>query len=452
MKYTDVNGDELYLEPIGLFCGLDRDEKAYLSYAPLKGVFTVLNAAEAEQLRTEIGKEETQNEFLQATRSRAALPLLPTPPTIEDIWELDILMNNVCNFRCSYCYSAAGRSNKRLRKEALHKAIDFVFAPERKNKLPLKINFSGGGEPLISFAEIKEAVSYIEEKQQVSGRPYSLGLVTNGSLITDAVIDYIKEKRIDLVVSFEILPVLQNRERGSYETVRNNIMRLHEKECPFGLRSPLTEDALPYLPEMLRTLASEFPFVKALVVEPVHSPEWYGTPDALRKYNEAFYACFTAGYELAKSLGIRLCSNQFALLKYRRKAKCMCKMVVTAEGTVSYCARVASSKEPLYPEFVYGDANGSAEGIRMFDAEKFLKINQHNIVERSECRSCFARWNCGGDCSLFHQTYPQECYPVSCEFIKRCLLWEMFELMQRDLRESCPGANIYEYVRQGAQA
>lgn len=446
MKLIDINHDEIYIEPIGTYCGINNDH-AYLAYAPLKGVFTIVSPTEAKELVRETRQTDIKSQFLQSTREREELPMLPAPLTIDDIWEVDILMNNICNFHCSYCYSAAGRSNKRLNTDALHKALDFVFAQERSGKLPLKINFSGGGEPLISFPEIKDTIRYIEGLHEKSKRAYSLGLVSNGSLINDEMIEFIKEKRIKLVISFEILPSLQNRERGSYQTVHDNLMKLHEAGCPFGVRSPLTEDALPYLPEMIHALAHDFPFLKSLVVEPVHSPEWYGTPDALKKYYDAFYSSYVEAYKLAENLGIKLVSNQFSLLKYRRKAKCMCKMVVTAEGTISYCARVASSKEPLYEKFIYGDANHSGEVSRIFNRERFTEINKHNIFDQPECQTCFARWNCGGDCSLFHQTYPKECYKVSCDFIKQCLLWEMFERIQKQLQKDHPGVDVMDYVR-----
>jgi len=447
MKLFDINNDEIHVEPIGSFCEIDHD-KVYLVYAPLKGLFTIVSPPEAKELIQEIGETEVKSPFLRNSREHAVLPLLPTPPTVDDIWEVDILMNNICNFHCSYCYSAAGRSNMRLNTGALRKALDFVFTKEKSDKLPLKINFSGGGEPLISFSEIKDTIRYIEELHKASKRQYSLGLVTNGSLINDEITEYIKEKKINLVVSFEILPVLQNRERGSYQIVHDNLIRLHESGCPFGIRSPLTEEALSYLPEMIHTLARDFPFIKSLVVEPVHSPEWYGTPGALEKYYDTFYTSYTEAYKLAEKLGIRLVSNQFSLLKYRRKSKCMCKMVVTAEGTISYCARVASSLEPLYEKFKYGDANHAGEPDHIFDRKQFLKINRHNIFEQRECQTCFARWNCGGDCSLFHQTYPKECYKTSCNFIKRCLLWEMFEKTQQQLRKSQQEVNVMDYVRE----
>ena len=434
---------EVYLVPAGEYFGRES-ESIQIAYAPLYGAYTLVTSEEASELQA---TDRDNHEFMQALRAMSPLPLLPTPPTTDDIWEVDLLLNNICNFHCSYCYSAAGRSNKKMPEAAWKKTVDFIFARDKKDKLPVSFNFSGGGEPLISFPEIQRAISYIEEKQRENGRRYSLGLVTNGSLLTDEIIEYIREKKINVVVSFEVLPELQNRERGSWDKVSANLRRMHELGCPFGIRSPLTEDALPHLPAMLRALAEQFPYIRTLVVEPVHSPEWYGTPEKLSAYFDLFYKTYTEAVELAEELGIRLGSNAFSLLKYRRKAKCMCKLVVTAEGSISHCARVAASTEPLYNRFVYGHAATPGDAGLSFNQDMFAHINKRNIFDQPECVNCYARWNCGGDCSLFRQTYPAECFDVSCRFTKRCLVWEMLRNLRRQFQEANPGQSFEDYVR-----
>lgn len=443
MKNVTDNQPELYLIPVGELFELDS-KAVQIAYAPLHGAYTLVDAKEAGKLQ----EPSTANtDFTTALKSLPMLPLLPTPPTTDDIWEVDLLLNNICNFHCSYCYSAAGRSNKRMPEAAWKKTVDFIFAPDKKDKLPVRFSFSGGGEPLISFPEIRRVVNYIEQKHQESGRPYTLGLVTNGSLLTDEVIEYIRDKKIEIVVSFEVLPELQNRERGSWDKVSTNLHRMHELGCPFGIRSPLTEDALPHLPAMLNMLAEQFPFIKSLVVEPVHSPEWYGSSEKLSAYFDLFFNTYTKAVEQAEALGIMLVSNAFSQLKYRRKAKCMCKAVVTAEGSISHCARVAASTEPLYDRFIYGHADTPGDEPLSFKQEMFEFINKRNIFEQPECVTCYARWNCGGDCSLFRQTYPAECYEVSCHFTKRCLVWEMLRNMRKQFSHANPEQSFEDYVR-----
>lgn len=448
MSNTAPPPPEIYIIPVGEYFGC-RSRQVHLAYAPLHAAYGLMNADEAQQLQAALsnGSKLHEQEFTAALQGCPELSLLPAPQSPDDIWELDLLLNNICNFHCSYCYSAAGRSNKRMPETAWRRAIDFIFAEERKDKLPVRIHFSGGGEPLISFPEIHKAVAYIEKKHALSGRGYSIGIVSNGSLLTDEIIEFIRDRKIELVISFEVLPELQNRERGAYDKVKTNLARLQELKCPFGIRSPLTEDALPLLPVMLDTLKSEYPYIRNLTVEPVHSPEWYGTPEKLRRYFDLFYETYTKAYEQAEKLGITLGSNTFSLLKYRRKAKCMCKMVVTAEGTVSYCARVAASTEPLYKQFVYGTCLSPDSDTVVFDTAKFAEINRHNISEQAACRRCYARWNCGGDCSLFHRTYPAECYGVSCSFTRKCLIWEILRNIRKAFEKQHPGKDFEQYVR-----
>lgn len=446
MNNNSSDKPEVYTIPAGEFFGCDKNA-VMLAYAPLYATYGLMSADDAAKLQAACEGAEGGHKFLTTLRKRETFPLLPAPDHPNDIWEVDLLLNNICNFHCSYCYSAAGRSNKRMPEQAWRNTVDYVFAPERKDLIPVRFSFSGGGEPLVSFREIQKVVAYIEEKHAESGRNYSLGLVSNGSLLTDEIIEYIRDKKIELIVSFEVLEELQNRERGAYETVRTKLHRLYELGCPFNIRSPLTEDALPYLPTMLRELAKEYPFIKTLTVEPVHSPEWYGTPEKLKEYFDSFYNTYIEAHALAKQLGILLGSNAFSLLKYRRKAKCMCKMVVTAEGTISYCARVASSTEPLYNQFIYGTCNTPAGTPPEFSAERFAAINRHNIIEQPECNHCYARWNCGGDCSLFRQTYHAECFEVSCRFIRRCLVWEMLLNLREAFEQQNTGKDFAEYVR-----
>lgn len=443
MSDTSPLEPEVYTIPAGEYFGHDN-EAVQIAYAPLYGAYTLVDSKEARAL---LETSTHDADFIKALKSLPILPLLPTPPTTDDIWEVDLLLNNICNFHCSYCYSAAGRSNKRMPDAAWKKTVDFIFAQDKKDKLPVRFSFSGGGEPLISFPEIRRVVSYIEQKQQENGRPYTLGLVTNGSLLTDEIIEYIREKKIQIVVSFEVLPELQNRERGSWDKVNANLHRMHELGCPFGIRSPLTEDALPHLPAMVDRLAEQFPFIRSLVVEPVHSPEWYGSAEKLSAYFDLFFKTYTEAVEQADKLGITLVSNAFSLLKYRRKAKCMCKAVVTAEGSISHCARVAASTEPLYDRFVYGHADTPGTAALSFNQNMFAFINKRNIFDQPECVRCFARWNCGGDCSLFRQTYPAECYEVSCDFTKRCLVWEMLRNMKKRFENTNPGQSFEDYVR-----
>lgn len=436
---------EIYFADAGEFFDFAASS-VKIGYVPEKGVYALFSAEEAKSIETRIenGVAPDSIPFLKVARKLPSRSPFPHPKTPEDLWEVDILLNNICNFRCRYCYSAAGRSNKEIAPEAVDACIKYLFGAEKDDKLPLRLHFSGGGEPLVSFSQIRRTVAKIEEFSKNSRRKYSLGIVSNGSLLTEEIIEYLKEKKIDLTISFEVLKELQNRERGSYDLVRENIMTLHRLKCPFGIRTPLTEDALPFLPAIVEELTRTFPFVRSLVVEPVHSPEMYGTPDRLRRYLDRFFEVYTGTLPLAKAQGVALISNSFSLLKFFRRSKCMCKMVLTPEGTISYCARVASEKDKFYPDFVYGKIR---EGELKPNGEKFDTINLHDIEHLAACRHCFARWNCGGDCSLFHRAYPEACHEVSCAFIKRCLIWEMLKNLESSFLRKRPDGNFKEHIR-----
>lgn len=155
-------------------------------------------------------------------------------------------------------------------------------------RYPYIINFSGGGEPLLSFDLIKRTVNYIEQVNQDKNYIYNIGLVTNGSLITPEIIDFFQEHKIDMAVSFEILERLQNKERGSYDKVSANIDMMLNRGYPFGIRTTFTPESVTCMCEMIDELATRFPKLKRVVYDTVLAPSLFDSPEDLRKYYDTF--------------------------------------------------------------------------------------------------------------------------------------------------------------------
>lgn len=56
-----------------------------------------------------------------------------------DFNNITILPNNKCNFSCSFCYSAKGRSTTVLDKEKAFKALDFFITPSTNERITISI-------------------------------------------------------------------------------------------------------------------------------------------------------------------------------------------------------------------------------------------------------------------------------------------------------------------------
>ena len=151
-----------------------------------------------------------------------------------------------CNLRCSYCVysendysSQRSHSEKMMSFETAKKAIDFFFMHSIDTKMP-NISFYGG-EPFLNLELIKQSVDYAEKVFE--GRKLTFTTTSNGTLLTDDLIDYLAENKFNLMISLDGPKEIHNQNRvfatnkqGSYDTVIKNIRKLWERQPDFAQR------------------------------------------------------------------------------------------------------------------------------------------------------------------------------------------------------------------------
>lgn len=156
----------------------------------------------------------------------------------KNITQITLQVTQQCNFRCSYCpYTTAEFDNNRehgskiMSMETAKKAIDF-FAEHSIEQDSVCIGFYGG-EPLLSFNLIKEAVDYAEKI--FLGKEISFTLTTNGSLLTDDVLNFISKHNFHFMISLDGPPETHNRSRkfaasgkGTFSFIEKNLKNIIE--------------------------------------------------------------------------------------------------------------------------------------------------------------------------------------------------------------------------------
>lgn len=93
-----------------------------------------------------------------------------------------------------------------------------------------------GGEPLIAFDEIKTVILYIEEKcmNKHIALP-SYGLVTNGILLTESMMQYFQDKNVSVMISIDGDEDIHNQVRkginaiDTYHLIAENVRKLSKK-------------------------------------------------------------------------------------------------------------------------------------------------------------------------------------------------------------------------------
>jgi uncharacterized protein len=151
-----------------------------------------------------------------------------------------------CNFHCQYCkfsgsYSHARKhSSKSMDIEVIKKSIDFLVKNAsyiiNETDRPLILGFYGG-EPMIEFESILNALRYIEKEYKDIFPRFRFSVTTNGSLLSENVIKELVNYNFTLLLSHDGPAEISNRYRmfrdgkGAYDIILEK-MELVKKISP----------------------------------------------------------------------------------------------------------------------------------------------------------------------------------------------------------------------------
>lgn len=156
------------------------------------------------------------------------------------------VLTNACNMKCVYCQAQNGRSvpTGMMSKEIAKKAVDIALSsPENY----LSFEFQGG-EPLLNFETIKYIVKYT--KSQKRKKIVEFNIVSNLTLMTEEIAEFIKEHNIGFSTSLDGDEALHNKNRmflnniGTYSSVINGMNILKKHNINFGAIQTTTRNSL----------------------------------------------------------------------------------------------------------------------------------------------------------------------------------------------------------------
>ena len=163
-----------------------------------------------------------------------------------------LFLTQACNMRCAYCYGNGGEYGERgvMTLETAIAAVDWLMENSLDEK-KVRIGFFGG-EPLMNFSLMRQVVAYAKEQATARGKKIAFKMTTNGSLITNKIITFMKEEKIEPLISFDGPPEIQNRQRpfkngrGSYNRVFANIQKLRKVFPKLMARATVNGDSDPF--------------------------------------------------------------------------------------------------------------------------------------------------------------------------------------------------------------
>lgn len=388
----------------------------------------------------------------------------PLPPALQATRPLKALCLNVahdCDLACSYCF--AGRGEFRgprglMTREVARSALHFL-ASNSGQVSSLEVDFFGG-EPLLNFEVIRDTAEYAREFAKLTGKPFRFTVTTNGTHLTPDVMDFLSMQEFGVVLSLDGRKAVHDRHRrdragvGTYLRVVGPMLELTRRRPAhtYYVRGTYTHQNLDFVEDVKHM--AELGFL-SLSLEPVvafpHEDYALRLEDMTAVENE---------YERLADLYLReaLAGRRFTFFHFEvdlHAGPCLPKRLTGCGAGVEYLAVAADgSLYPCHqfvgnPDFLMGHVD---QGIQR--PELAQRFRDCHAMSKTPCRTCWARYHCGGGCHASAHLLNQDMdrpYQLGCILQKKRLECALY--VQAKLSAANPASvteNPGEYARMGA--
>ncbi len=330
-----------------------------------------------------------------------------------------------CNLRCTYCFASQGDfKGKRVLMpfEVAKKAIDFVVKSSG-NRRNIEIDFFGG-EPLMNLDVVKKTVDYARSLEEENNKHFRFTLTTNGLGLTPDVMNYLDETMDNIVLSHDGRPSVNDYTRkainggGSYEFITPKIVEMaklrEEQGKDYYVRGTYTGCNLDFSEDVLHLNSLG---IKSISIEPVVTDEnsEFGInkedlPQLKKEYDKLAKLALDGEFRF---FHFNLNLDQGPCL-YKRLSGCGSGtdyLAITPEGDIYPCHQFVSN-----PDFKLGNLDEGLTNTKILE-----QFKQANLVNKIKCKSCWARYFCGGGCHANNFNFTKdllEPYEISCELEK----------------------------------
>lgn len=361
------------------------------------------NELESELLRSKDSHKEF-TELLDYFANRTQEKICKDPNwTCKKPKSLCLFISQDCNLRCGYCYAdhgSFGQKEKLMNFDTAKLSIDKILSNDYSNSI-----LFFGGEPFLNFALMREIEKYGSEM----GLNINYSAITNGTIIDDAIENFILEKLSFFGLSLDGPKEINDIQRygcvdSVHDLVAKTIKRLQSKNYPLAIKCIVTKHSI-------NRLANITDYISSLGVKSINIADVSGIPPQSEFFiSDGEFEIFARELSdiLVKNLnqlsfGIKTAGiypnfSVLRLLITKTKAIHVCSagreyIAVTADGDAYPCHKFVGINE-----FYMGNVHDED-----FPGERYAKIkgifDNHSVYTSEECCSCWARFFCGGDCA-----------------------------------------------------
>ncbi len=321
------------------------------------------------------------------------------------IYTLSLNLTHQCNLRCKYCYIDKSDSFSSCMDEKTAKdAVEFILS--FKDLQGLGISFYGG-EPLLNFPVLKYIVEYASKNaKEKNFSEVKYHITTNGTLLTDEIINFLKDHNIITMISIDGPASIHDAVRikssgeGTHSIILdqlNKLINVVDGKKKVSVSSVITNRGR--LKSTYKYL-SQFPLkdIKVSYVRYINESEYALTNIQMEQYMKDLRDIAIDCIELI-SQGIRPpyynFENKILHLWTHTKRRFFCpagitRFGVSPNGDIYPCGPSAAMKE-----WKLGTLKG---GLNKRALKRWIRTSSYE--KRAKCRKCWAQNLCLGDCPL----------------------------------------------------
>ncbi|MDQ0089909.1 uncharacterized protein J2T12_003322 [Paenibacillus anaericanus] len=329
--------------------------------------------------------------------------------------KITLQVTQQCNLRCKYCvysgsYMNRDHSAQIMTFEMASKGINFLI-DHSMDLSQINIGFYGG-EPLLEFPLIKECIEYAETKAE--GKRITFNITTNGTVLTDKIIEYLELHNVSLMISLDGPREVQDKNRrfasrdvGTFDKIISNLEAVKSKYPEYYKK--ISFNAVMD-PQNDFNCSSEFfsseevlkdSFINASALNTEYSENELATPDSfIEKWSYEVFKLFLSKLgRLDEKWVSKLVNSHFDRIKVNMHEKrkpsnflpetvhhggpCIPgaqRLFMNVHGNFYPCERVSELSQAM-------NLGNVDEGFDIENARKLLNIG--NLTE-NECKNC---WN-----------------------------------------------------------
>lgn len=185
-----------------------------------------------------------------------------------------LIVTQQCNLRCRYCY--VDKADGAMAMTTAQRAVDFAFAHTAPDE-PVDIGYFGG-EPLIEMPRLRAITAAIKAHPDYRRERVVLSVISNGTVWSEAIADYLDEQEIHPCLSCDGPPEVQDsarRFRSGKPTsaiVEANLRRAVARFADLRVNAVFGPATLRRLPDTVDYLAALG--VRQIHLNPDYSASW----------------------------------------------------------------------------------------------------------------------------------------------------------------------------------